>query len=165
MLTRDDLLAAMLKECDICIHLHGKLPVGGLDYRPSPAQRSTRELLAYLPVCGIGMARALVDGHWEAYGTLMRESVAMDPIEFPVAMERQKEALRALFETLTDEELSTRRVTVPSGEEFSLAAAMLDLPYRSLCGYRMQLFLYAKAAGNHDLKTPNCWAGRDMVPE
>jgi hypothetical protein len=30
--------------------------------------------------------------------------------------------------------------------------------------YRMQLFLYAKAAGNHAIQTPNCWAGVDVKP-
>jgi hypothetical protein len=28
----------------------------------------------------------------------------------------------------------------------------------------MQLFLHAKAAGNADIATPNCWAGVDMPP-
>jgi hypothetical protein len=43
-----------------------------------------------------------------------------------------------------------------------LGRALLDVPVRWMGGYRMQLFLYARAAGNEEIWTPDCWAGITM---
>ena len=161
MLTKDDILDAIHKEMDICLHLYGKLPEGSLDYRPTPNQRSTLELLRYVSVCGIAGARAMTEGNWDGYQELEARSKDMAAEEFPAAMERQRQELDALFAGLTDDDLVNRTVTEPTGAEVKLARALFDLPLRWLCGYRMQLFLYAKAAGNADIWTPNCWAGID----
>ena len=162
MLSITDFLAAMIKECDICIHLHGKIPDDGMDYRPSTAQRSTLELLRYISFCGVGFCHALLEGGWDAYSKLAAESERLDPKDFPAAMETQKAQLRKLLSGVDEAELESKDVQLPSGETMKLGRALLDMPFRCLSGYRMQLFLYAKAAGNHDLKTPNCWAGVDM---
>ena len=53
-------------------------------------------------------------------------------------------------------------IVIPEERSRGLGRALMDMPFRCLSGYRMQLFLYAKAAGNHDLNTANCWAGVDM---
>jgi hypothetical protein len=161
MLDKDDLLAVMLKECDICVHLFGKLAEGALAYRPTPAQRSTLELLRYLTYCGIGGARVAVEGSYDSFKRAAARAADMPGEEFPAAMERQKRELSDLFASLTDGELATREAVEPTGDRVKLARAMLDMPLRWLTGYRMQLFLYAKAAGNDRIGTANCWAGID----
>ncbi|MCU0725687.1 MAG: DinB family protein [Planctomycetes bacterium] len=165
MLGAKDLLDAMLFECDICLHLFGKLPEGGLDYRPSPAQRDTRDLLRYLSFCGHGFAAALIGGDWEPYTAAAKSSETLAPEDFPRAMAEQKEKLREVFATITDEDLSERRVDLPWQAAVPLGRALLLLAYRGLSGYRMQLFLYAKAAGNTSISTSNCWAGFDTPPQ
>ncbi len=57
-----------------------------------------------------------------------------------------------------------RQASLSWGEDFSLGRALIQMPYGCLVAHRMQLFLYAKAAGNHALQTPNCWAGVDAKP-
>ncbi len=162
MLSKSDLLEAILSECDICIHLYGKIPDGGLDYRPSPKQRDMRELLQYICSCGIGFARAMFEGNWDGYQE--EEQVISDftPDQFPSLMKAQKDKLVKLFDTVTDDDFANKEAMLPSGEVTKLAMAMLDMPFRCMVGYRMQLFLYAKAAGNYDLITPNCWFGVDV---
>jgi hypothetical protein len=162
MSMKADLLDSMLHECDIAIHLHGKIPDGGLDYRPSEEQRSTLELLRYLSFCGLGFVDALESGNWDGYTAMSNESEGMAAEDFPAAMERQKEGLRERLGGITDDDLANREAQMPWGASFTLGRALLSLAYSSLAAYRMQLFLYAKAAGNPDLKTPNCWAGVDM---
>ena len=54
MLAKNDIRDLIFKEIDICLHLHGQVPEGGMDYRPTPDQRSTLELLRYISVCAIG---------------------------------------------------------------------------------------------------------------
>ena len=162
MITKDDLLAAMQAECDICIHLFERLPEGGLEYRPSEVQRTTLELLRYLSYHALAFSVAMIDDEWDTYTALAATAGQLAPEEFPAAMEAQSKGLAAAFGRITDEDLRSKKATVPWGATLTLGRALLDLPYRCLTSYRMQLFLYAKAAGNHDLATPNCFAGVDM---
>jgi hypothetical protein len=161
MLDKNDVLDAILTECDIALHLYGKLPEGSLEYRPTPEQRSTEELLRYLSFCAIGGARTMVEGDWDGYGEVAQRAERQAAEDFPSAMERQKEELRALFDGISDADFSEKSATTPLGEQVKLCRGLLDLPLKWMVGYRMQLFLYAKAAGNKDIGTANCWAGID----
>ena len=67
MIDKDTLCGLMLKECDICVHLHGKIPEGTFDFRLSPGQRSTLELLRYLGYCGIAGIRVSAENSWEVW--------------------------------------------------------------------------------------------------
>src|SRR5215469_12678956 len=52
VLTKEELIAALQNEVRILLHLAGKIDGKKLDYRPTPKQRSTLELLHYLAVMG-----------------------------------------------------------------------------------------------------------------
>lgn len=164
MLTKNELLESILEECDICKHLHSKLPPGGLDYRQSASQRSNLEILRYLSFCGIGGALAMIDGNWDGYQELAARSQELSADDFPAAMDRQKEALKEKFAALSDADLS-REATHPMGHKLKLSRALLEISLKWMTGYRMQLFLGAKAAGNDELWTPDCWAGVSMPKE
>lgn len=161
MLTKDDIRDALWKECDICVHLFGKLPEGDTSYRPTPKQRSTLELLRYLAHCGISGSRVMLEGTWDPFHDGEKRMAAMPASEFPAAMERQKRELAELFARLSDDQFARQEAKLPTGETVKLGRALLDAPLRWMIGYRMQLFLYAKSAGNHELGTANCWAGID----
>jgi hypothetical protein len=154
----------ILEQCDICLHLAEKVPAGGLDYRPTPGQRSTLELLRYLSFCGLGATRTMAEGNWDGYKALAEASEAMTAEAFPTAMAAQKEALTAYFEGLTQADLDKRIATTPLGVEMPLGKALLQLPFSWMVAYRMQLFLYVKQAGTTDIGTANCWAGIDWEP-
>ena len=66
--------------------------------------------------------------------------------------------MKSLFEQFNDENLS-EAVTI-YGRTQSRALFILDF-LKMLTGYKMQLFLYAKASGNESIGTPNVWAGMD----
>ena len=161
MLSKNDLLDVMLHECDICIHLYGKLPEGSLDYRPTPQQRSTLELLRYLSFCGIGGTRYMVENNYERFTEAAERANDMPADEFPAAMERQKKEIRDVIENLSDDDFANKQVKMPPDQTVKLGRALLEAPLSWLTAYRMQLFLYAKAAGNHEIGTANCWAGID----
>jgi hypothetical protein len=162
---RDDLLELMIRECDLCIHLHGKVPEGAMEFRFTEGQRSTAELLRYLSFVGLGASRSMAEDDWDVYHGMEKEAASLDPAAFPAAMERQKVGLRAFFAELPEEKLASARLTMPWGVEMPLGRALLALPYASLVAYRMQLFLHAKAAGNAAIGTANCWGGMDMPEE
>ena len=48
MITKEQYIESFLKEIDIIKHLAEKIEPKMLDYRPTPGQRSTLELLQYL---------------------------------------------------------------------------------------------------------------------
>ena len=160
-MNKTELLESMLRECDIVTHLLGKVQPGGWDFRLTPAQRSTTELCRYLAFAGQGIAQSMAEGKWDAYEALEKECAALGSADFPAAMDRQKDGLRALLAPLSDADLATKTSAMPWGETMSLGKAIVILAYGSLVAYRMQLFLHAKAAGNASIGTSNCWAGRD----
>lgn len=163
-MNKDDLLSLMQRECDVCIHLHGKIPAGSEGFRFTPKQRSTAELLRYLSFIGLGATRSMLSGNWEPYQALSKVAETETPADFPAAMERQKAGLAATFAEVSDADLVEKNFTLPWGETVSLGKAILALSYASLVAYRMQLFLHAKAAGNDSIGTANCWGGMDQPP-
>lgn len=162
MITKDELLRSMLRECDICAHLFTKVPPGSMDFRFTPAQRSTLELLRYVSFVGIGATRSILANDWAPYQAASKEAATLAASDIPAALERQKTALAELFAGLTEKDLD-RTVKQPWGDTMRVGHAILTLPYASLVAYRMQLFLHAKSAGNASIGTANCWGGRDRV--
>ena len=162
MLSKSDLLSAILKECHICVHLFDKIPDGKMDYRPTPKQRSTFELLQYLTYCASGFTDALITGNWDGYGKFETEAASMTADQFPVAMEHEMQRISRLFESISDNDFSTKEVETMSGEKMKLGQGLLEITYRFISSYRMQLFLYAKASGNENIWTPDCWEGVDV---
>src|SRR5258706_4280613 len=52
VLTKEELIASLRHEVRILTHLAGKVDRSKLDYRPTPKQRTTLELLQYMAVMG-----------------------------------------------------------------------------------------------------------------
>jgi hypothetical protein len=52
VLTKEELIASLHKEVRILVHLAGKVDKSKLDYRPTPKQRSTLELLQHMAILG-----------------------------------------------------------------------------------------------------------------
>ena len=52
VLTREELIASLQHEVQILVHLASKVDKTKLDYRPTPKQRSTLELLQYMAIMG-----------------------------------------------------------------------------------------------------------------
>src|SRR3954462_4342179 len=52
VLSKSELIGALQHEVDILVHLASKVDRAHLDYRPTPNQRSTIELLQYLSMMG-----------------------------------------------------------------------------------------------------------------
>ena len=161
MLGKNDLLQVLLQEIEICKHLYTKLPPGALNYRPTPNQRSTLELLQYLSINLAGPFKGMLTSDWAGVHAAADKAKQMPASEFPAAMDRQAAELRQLFDSISEAEFASKQVSLPWGATLSLQVAVLTTLMRWAPAYKMQLFLYAKAAGATDLKTPNLWRGVD----
>ena len=62
VLTKSELIASLQNEVRILLHLASKIDRAMLDYRPTPKQRSTIELLKYLSVMGPALVQAAKAG-------------------------------------------------------------------------------------------------------
>lgn len=155
------LLAAMRHECQIIKHLAGKIPPGTLDYRPTPPQRSTLELIRYLTYCAVNPVTAALAGNWDHAPANRARGDALAPEDVPAAMDAQAEALAARLAPITDTDLVERTAKLPWGAEVPLGEALIQMGVKPLAAYRMQLFLYCKAAGASELTAANCWIGID----
>jgi hypothetical protein len=159
MITKEQLAASMVHECNVSIHLFSKLPLAAFGYRPSVGQRTTEELLRYLAMCGIAGTRSMAEGNWKIFSEYTERVKPMTSEEFPAAMARQRDELTAFF-VQADDELLAKEAGVPGGGKMPLDAAIMNGPLKWLTGYRMQLFLYAKATGA-EIGTSNAWGGFD----
>lgn len=116
MYTREHLAASIRQEVRIIRHLARKVPPGTLDWRPTPGQRSTRELLRYLSVATLMPAHFVREGTWEGSEKYEEEAEVLDvERDFDAAMLRQEEALLATIAGFTDAEMLERPSAMPWG--------------------------------------------------
>ncbi len=161
MITKQQLESALTHECDVVVHLFGKLKPESYDYRPSSGVRSTTELLRYLAMCGIGGIRWFESGSLDTWKEHQERVAGMAPEEFPAAMQRQKREIQEFFASTDEEVLRTKEAKLPTGAKLPLGAAIMNGPLKWLAAYKLQLFGYAKANGATDIGTANAWAGID----
>lgn len=166
MITKDQLAASLLRDCDIALHLYSKLKPEDADYRPSEKQRTTLDLLRYLSICAAAGIDCSAHADWSRFKAFGDRAAAMTFEGFPAAMEAQKAAIEAFFKSVNEEQLETQEAPLPGGRgAATLGLAILNGPQKWLVAYKMQLFLYAKACGHEHLATSNVWGGMDMPPK
>jgi hypothetical protein len=158
MITKQQLLDSMKEECRIIKHLATKVPEDGLDYRPSPGQRSTLELMKYLTRGAIVPAIHAVTDSWEHGEEYEKQAEQVTPENFAEEMDRQIGMIENLFAEIDEQEALEKPTTMPWGTPTTTGAGMMDMALKLLVAYRMQLFLYAKAAGA-DIDSADCWIG------
>lgn len=161
MISKEQIAASMMFECDVAKHLHSKLTPAAYDYKPTAGQRSTIELLRYLSICGIAGIQSLYTSDWKTFGKYVERSSGMKAEDFPAAMDLQKREIKEFFDSITERELETRDAKLPVGGTQLLGQAILDLPFKWIPAYKLQLFLYLKATGAEELNTANAWMGMD----
>ncbi len=161
MISKEQIAASMMFECDVAKHLYTKLTPQAYDYKPTGGQRSTVELLRYLSICGIAGIQSLAKSDWKTFTTYADRAAKMKAEEFPAAMDVQKTEIEDFFKSVTERDLETKDALLPLGGTQLLGQAILNLPYKWLAAYKLQLFLYAKATGASEIGTANAWMGID----
>lgn len=162
VITRQELLTALQTEVRIVVHLAGKIDRSTLDYRPTPKQRSTLELLRYISMMGPTYLEYIKSGSTDG-GIWAAATAAADARDFDqtvAAIAAQHDGYAAMLADLSDADF--RATTMGADGSPSTKGAVLVTGV--LCGcaaYRTQLFLYLKACGREELSTMNLWAGID----
>jgi hypothetical protein len=161
VLTKPELIASLQQEVRILLHLASKVDRGQLDYRPTPKQRSTLELLQYLTIMGPQLIRAAKTGEFNpaTWTAADQEAKNRDFDQTVAAIGEQSLAYPALLADLSDADF--RKQINIFGNNFTVGSFIVNLVLSGHAAYRTQLFLYLKACGREELSTMNLWAGMD----
>jgi len=161
VLTKEELIRALQNEVRILLHLASKIDRNKLDYRPTPKQRSTIELLRYLVNMGPLLVKAIKSGTFdvEAWQAATAKANAAD-FDGVLAMIRAQEAEYSnLLASWTEADF--RGSIEMFGRSATRAAWLLELVLNGCAAYRTQLFCYLKSCGRDELTTSNLWQGVD----
>ena len=159
MITKDQFIGSLNHELTVIQHLATKLTPEMLEYRPSPAQRSTLELMQYLGHIFTTCITLNLNGSSAGYPELFAVGATVNFENFQEKIEAQKADIAARIGALTDEELA--EVYEMFGATFPRAVHLLGV-MNIASAYKMQLFLYIKANGVTTIGTANLWGGYDM---
>ena len=163
VMTKAELIASLQNEVRILLHLAGKIDPTRLDYRPTPKQRSTLELLQYLSIMGPELIKAAKNGRFDPAEWTAAEKIgyARSFDQTLAAIASQAATYAALLADVTDADL--RAEVNMFGEATSRGSFLVNSVLCGLAAYRTQLFLYLKACGREELNTMNLWAGMDAA--
>ena len=161
VLTKPELLAALQQEVRILLHLTTKIEPTMIDYRPTPKQRSTLELLKYLSLMGPGLIQGIKAGGFDqaAWAAAQQEAAARDFDQTVAAIAAHEEAYATLLADMSDADFRTEIEMF--GRKGSRGAIIVNMVLGGCAAYRTQLFCYLKACGREELGTMNLWAGVD----
>jgi hypothetical protein len=163
-LTKTELIDSLRNEVRILLHLAGKIEPSMVDYRPTPTQRSTLELLQYLSMMGPALIAATKGGAFDAAVWTAAEQaasardLAQTLAEIATLADRYESSLGAM----SDADLAAE--IAPFGFPTSRGAFIVNYGLSGHAAYRTQLFCYLKACGRTELGTMNLWGGKDPGP-
>jgi hypothetical protein len=163
VLTKDELLSALQKEVRILTHLAGKVDGPVADYRPTPKQRSTLELLRYMSIMGPMLVQAAKAGGFDG-PTWQEANKAAEARNFEqtvAVLAKQGDEYARLLGDMSDADFRTE-MTGFDGKPVSKGKFIVDLVLGGHAAYRTQLFLYLKSNGRDELSTWNLWQGIDQ---
>jgi hypothetical protein len=162
VLTKDELLSSLQKESRILGHLADKFDPSMVDYRPTPKQRSSLELLRYMTIMGPQLIQAAKAGAFDG-PTWMEATKAAEARDWnqTVAMiKKQGDEYAKLLADMSDADLRSEMDGF-DGKKVSKGKFIVDLVLGGHAAYRTQLFCYLKSCGRDELSTYNLWQGVD----
>lgn len=164
VLTKDELIGALTHEVNVLRHLITKIDGDAVNYRPTPKQRSSIELVRYLVVQGPVLVQAIKNGAFDgaAWGAAQAQAEQTDLAGLDAMLATQPAWFAEHIGAMTDDEL--RASIQLFGGPMSRGVHLVTLVLANYAAYRTQLFCYLKLCGRDELNTANLWQGRDPKP-
>ena len=162
VLTKSELIASLQNEVRILLHLTSKIDRTMVDYRPTPKQRSTIELLRYLSTMGPIVVQYARTGEFDREGWSAAAQAA-EARDFDQTMEviaGHRDVYSSLLGDMSDEDFRAEFKGF-DGSTTTRGSFIVNHVLCACAAYRTQLFLYLKACGREELNTRNLWGGVD----
>jgi hypothetical protein len=161
VLVKSELISQLQKEVDILLHLSKKIDRSQLDYRPTPKQRSTIELLRYLSIMGPSLVQgAKTKFDVEAWQASTKAAAERDFDQTLAVIAGQKELYAKELGSMSDADFRSEMDGF-DGNKITRGLFIVNLVLCGHAAYRTQLFTYLKACGREELGTMNLWYGVD----
>ena len=162
VLTKDELLSTLKKESRILAHLADKVEPSMVDYRPTPKQRSSLELLRYMTIMGPQLIQAAKAGGFsvESWTEANKAAEARDWKQTVAVIKGQADEYAKLLGDMSDADFRAE-MTGFDGQPISKGKFINDFVVGGHAAYRTQLFCYLKSCGREELSTYNLWQGVD----
>ena len=131
--------------------LIGMVPADRLDWAPGPTFMSAGQVLCHLSEGVGGGLEMLVTGNWPTMKE-MEESMQLEKLPSCTAQEaldklkKDKESLRQVLDGLSDEDFTSRIVSVPWGMTAKMERMTISF-LEHFTNHKMQLFTYLKLLG------------------
>jgi hypothetical protein len=167
VLTKDELISSLKHEVRILLHLASKVDPAKLDYRPTPKQRSTLELLQYMAIMGPTQIAVIKAGAFNrpalsaAWGPADAAAKAMNFDQAIAAIRKQPDEYARLLNEWTEADF--RAEIDMFGNKSTRGRQLVNLVLNGHAAYRTQLFCYLKSCGRAEMNTMNLWAGMDTA--
>ena len=141
VLTKAELIAALQNEVRILLHLADKVDPAKADYRPTPKQRSTIELLRYLTMMGPHLVTAAATGKFDeaAWGAADEAAKTMTLAQTKAAIAGHSAGYAAALGPLTDADF--RAEISLFGPPTTRGVWLVSWVLGGCAAYRTQLFL------------------------
>lgn len=164
VLTKTELIQSLQNEVRILLHLSTKIERDKLDYRPTPKQRSTLELLRYLSIMGPTLVQAAKAGAFDPprWSAAKDASDARDFDDTLTVIAAQSAEFASLIEDMSDADFLVEIEMF--GRKATRGSFLVNTVLCGYAAYRTQLFVYLKACGRVELSTMNLWGGIDPTP-
>ena len=159
MFTKEEVWNSFASDFSIIRHLAEKAHIDTHTYKPSEKQRTMVELMQYMSIMGVGILSIILSGEQGDFTPFLERSKLVNGENFVQKMEEQEAEMKEVFMKFDDAELEKELDMWGMKQKKSLR--ILNL-MKIVASYKMQLFLYIKASGRHDIGTSNLWAGMDM---
>ena len=158
MITEKEFEGSIHNEYRLLRHVYSLVDHKKLDFRFSPSQRSTLEVLQYLGTIAGGLTEAVHSGGFDKYGEATARAAAITGENFLAMLDEEEKRVVGLLKKFDQKELDTQLDLFKHG---SLRKAQwLIVVLQILSAYRTQLFLQIKAStGRTDIGTTDLWAG------
>src|SRR6185436_6464359 len=129
VLTKEELIGSLKNEVRILLHLAGKIDRKQLDYRPTPKQRSTIELLKYLAVMGPMIMRVVKAGKFDgpAWQAAAAEVEAMNFDQVLGVIAKQSSTYEELVSSFSDADFRNEIDLLGSGQKSSAGYEIVRL--------------------------------------
>jgi hypothetical protein len=165
VLSKDELVGLLAHELNVLRHLITKIDGDAIDFRPTPQQRSSIELVRYLVVQGPVLVSSIKAGAFDgaAWGAAQGEADALDLAGLDAKLAGQQAWYAEQIGAMSDDEF--RGVIQLFGPPGTRGAHLVSMVLGNYAAYRTQLFCYLKLCGRTELTTSNLWRGMDAPPK
>jgi hypothetical protein len=156
---KQHLLQNMEREIVLLKQLSKIIREEDLEFRPQEKLRSIIELMRYLSTIGAVMLRWFIDNDLtpEEWVKIREHQKTLTIQNFTERLDEQLATIRRYMDRITDDELLTKEVALPSKETMVLGSAIINAPIKWLAAYRKELFVYLKLNGHTEMSTREAW--------